>query len=198
MDNLQGFASGTKPIVLDLIRDDLVSTFALLPADEQALIRDRLRKRARDTTTLLDDGIEYLVEAYLCYDLDGNGSIEEGELKSVLKSIGTCSTDAEVRRLMKQLGTNKDGAVPADNFFRNIGAVQQAEFTLETEDDLKEAFQTIGYENSGAISARELMQLYLSVGEKISLEQAIDMIRIASNGDDKVNFSAFAALLKSQ
>ncbi|XP_045186569.2 calmodulin-A-like [Mercenaria mercenaria] len=57
-----------------------------------------------------------LSNAFKIFDKNGNGTVEKGELKKVLTSIGDKLTDAEVDQMFREADINKDGLIQYKEF----------------------------------------------------------------------------------
>jgi len=61
---------------------------------------------------------EELLAAFKAFDKDGNGTIEEDELRIALKNIGEKFNDNEISLMMKAADKNGDGRIDFNgNFF---------------------------------------------------------------------------------
>ena len=59
--------------------------------------------------------------------------------------------------------------------------------------ELREAFQIFDSDGDGLISAKDLRELFKSIGEKLSVEEAEEMFKdtINEEGIDRINFDEF-------
>ncbi|PPS06835.1 hypothetical protein GOBAR_AA13816 [Gossypium barbadense] len=63
-------------------------------------------------------------------------------------------------------------------------------------DELKEAFKVFDRDQDGFISANELRQVMMNMGERLTMEEAEQMIREADlDGDGVVSFDEFARMM---
>ena len=58
----------------------------------------------KSTKELTEDEIEDYKEAFSNFDIDGNGSIDEGELGVVMRSLGYSPTNQQLKDMMKKVG----------------------------------------------------------------------------------------------
>lgn len=68
----------------------------------------------------------------------------------------------------------------------------------ETEDALRQAFRVFDRDGDGYISTSDLRYFMVTLGEKLSEEEADEMIRMLDeDGDGRVQWDDFARLLKA-
>ncbi|KAL9273379.1 Calmodulin-like protein [Drosera capensis] len=127
---------------------------------------------------------------------DGSGSITVEELASVIGSFDDQNRKAgELIEMISKAVFDDDGN----------GSVEFAElFTLmarkmqdtDAEEELKEAFQVFDKDQNGYISSNELRQVMINLGEKLTAEEAEQMIKEAdSDGDGLVNYDDFVKMM---
>eukprot|EP01112_Ceratiomyxa_fruticulosa_P016404 TRINITY_DN494_c0_g1_i1.p1 TRINITY_DN494_c0_g1~~TRINITY_DN494_c0_g1_i1.p1 ORF type:complete len:149 (-),score=47.47 TRINITY_DN494_c0_g1_i1:330-776(-) len=57
-----------------------------------------------------------MLDAFKALDKDGNGTIQEAELRQLLLNLGDALSTAEVEELMKEVQVSNDGGINYDNF----------------------------------------------------------------------------------
>ncbi|PVD20722.1 hypothetical protein C0Q70_18882 [Pomacea canaliculata] len=71
--------------------------------------------------------------------------------------------------------------------------------TMDPEAELKEVFRVFDSDHDGFISPAELYGVLSRLGEKITRQEAEEMVKEADlNGDGKVDYSEFRAILSSR
>ena len=69
----------------------------------------------------------------------------------------------------------------------------------DTEEEIKEAFLIFDKDQDGYLTARELRQVMLNLGEKMTDEEIIEMIKEADlDGDGKLNYEGINQRLKQR
>ncbi|XP_020598131.1 calmodulin-like protein 8 [Phalaenopsis equestris] len=69
---------------------------------------------------------------------------------------------------------------------------------INKEDELKEVFKVFDRDQNGFISAAELKNVLISLGEKLTDEEAEQMIKEADfDGDGRVNYNDFVQTMMS-
>ncbi|URE18824.1 hypothetical protein MUK42_10363 [Musa troglodytarum] len=75
-------------------------------------------------------------------------------------------------------------------------SLTRTEMETDSEDELREAFKVFDKDQNGFISATELRNVMISLGEKLTDEEAAQMIREADlDGDGQVNFEEFVKMM---
>nr|KAJ3418153.1 hypothetical protein HK105_000273 [Polyrhizophydium stewartii] len=174
------------------------STLISMKDELMAEKKERVRKEIK-TLQLSNEEREYYVEAFCIFDLDGSGTIDVDELGEVMKSMGIEVSEKEIRAMMAQIDDDGSGEISVTEFVQLMATVRTRGGVIETEADIREAFQLVDADGDGFISPQDLAQAFLSVGEKITFEQAVDMVRVAdSDLDGRADFSDFHKILKAK
>jgi len=152
-------------------------------------------------------------EAFCLFDKDGDGRITSQELGIVMQSLGQHPTQEELIDMINEMDVDGNGTVDFDEF---ILMMSKKLSEPESEADIKEAFKvfdkvsfsdgdfcmsqrvpkTLQKDNNGYISASELRQVMINLGEKLTDEEINEMIREADNDDDgQVNYEEFVKMM---
>mmetsp|Transcript_106 Transcript_106/g.440 ORF Transcript_106/g.440 Transcript_106/m.440 type:complete len:113 (-) Transcript_106:173-511(-) len=91
---------------------------------------------------LSEDQIEEFREAFSLFDKDGDGTISPEELGIVMKSMGRRTSAEELRAMVAE--------------FLKILAVRLQ--SLDSEEEMREAFQVFDRDKNGSVSASELKE----------------------------------------
>ncbi|XP_044472050.1 calcium-dependent protein kinase 19-like isoform X2 [Mangifera indica] len=165
---------------------------------------------------------EELKEAFKLFDKDQNGFISAAELRLFMTNLGEKMTDEEVKELIQEADVDGDGQVNYDEFVRVMleGVVKDISSKLssststsastsassnlinlkrldtDTEEEMKAAFKVFDKDQNGFISAAELRHVMTNLGEKMTYEEAKEMIQEADvDGDGQVNYDEFVRLM---
>jgi len=132
-------------------------------------------------------------EAFCLFDKDGDGRITSQELGIVMQSLGQHPTQEELEDMINEMDVDGNGTVDFDEF---IMMMSKKLSEPESEADIKEAFKVFDKDNNGFISASELRQVMINLGEKLTDEEINEMIREADNDDDgQVNYEEFVKMM---
>lgn len=111
------------------------------------------------------------------------------EMFAVMKTIGRSSSNIELKDIINQIDVDVRGIFDLSELY-NLTTEYAEE--INKEDELKEVFKVFDREQNGFISATELKHVLISLGEKLTDEEAEQMIKEADfDGDGKVNYDDF-------
>ncbi|CAG0888755.1 unnamed protein product [Cyprideis torosa] len=137
------------------------------------------------TPRLNREEILLLKEAFQIFDSDKDGKITTKELGAAMRALGHHPTDAELEDMITKADLNRDGTVDFKEFVVMMADKMQPSTTLEAE--IKEAFKVFDTNRDGFIEPEELRQVLANLGEKVTLQDAVQMINEADmDGDGRV------------
>ena len=145
---------------------------------------------------LTEEEIAEFKEAFSLFDKDGSGTITTKELGSVMTSLGQNPTEAELQDMINEVDVDGDGTIDFKEFLlMMVDRFKDA----NAEEDVKEAFRVFDRDGNGFISADELRYVMTNLGEKLSDEEVMEMIREADiDGDDQINYEEFVTMMTSE
>ncbi|XP_008787894.1 calmodulin-like isoform X1 [Phoenix dactylifera] len=127
------------------------------------------------------------------FDKDGDGCITTKELSIVMRSLGQNPTEAELQDMINEVDADQNGAIDFPEFL-NLMACKMK--NTDSEEELKEAFKVFDKDRNGFISATDLRNVLTNLGEKLTDEEANEMIREADiDGDGQVNYEEFVIMM---
>ena len=110
------------------------------------------------------------------FDVDKDGVISEGELGNVMRQLGENPTEAEIKELIAEADTEKDGTIGLDEFMVLMG--KKLKNTKEKEiDDIKRVFRLFDRDGNGRISAKEFRFSMKAMSESLSEQQIEDLMK---------------------
>ncbi|KFU91634.1 Calmodulin [Chaetura pelagica] len=140
---------------------------------------------------LSEEKISELKEAFSLFDQDGDGRISSRELGTVLRSLGHNPSQAELRELLGDVGT--EGTVDFPEFLSLLARKRREP---EGEEEIREAFQVFDKEGSGWVSVEELRHVLTHLGEKLTEQEVDEMLREADgDGDGRVKYEEFVRVM---
>ncbi|XP_071723115.1 calmodulin-like [Rutidosis leptorrhynchoides] len=143
--------------------------------------------------TLTDDQIADFREAFCVIDKDSDGLITMEELANVIQSMGGHPSKEEVRIMISEVDFDGNGTIDFEEFLNLMG--RQTKDHNEA-DELREAFKVFDRDQDGYISATELRHVMMNLGERLTDEEAAQMIREADlDGDGLVSYEEFARIM---
>ncbi|TMS35656.1 hypothetical protein L596_003015 [Steinernema carpocapsae] len=151
-----------------------------------------ISKFTREPVRLLEE----FKEAFELFDKDGDGRITADELGTVMESLGQNPSRQELQDMVNEIDEDGNGTIELEEFVRMMS---RKVLESENERELREAFQVFDKDNDGYISARELSFVMCNLGEKLSEDEVIDMIKEADlDGDGRVNFAEFVYMMRGK
>ncbi|GMM49047.1 calmodulin [Starmerella bacillaris] len=132
-------------------------------------------------------------EAFSLFDKDRDGKITSRELGTVMRSLGQTPTEAEISDMINEIDIDNDGTVDFSEFITMMARRMK---TADDQEVIKEAFRVFDRNGNGFISAAELRHVLTSIGDKLTEEEADEMIRAADvDGDGQINYEEFSRVL---
>ncbi|KAI0497522.1 hypothetical protein KFK09_020753 [Dendrobium nobile] len=149
-------------------------------------------------------GMDFLTEeefsefwdAFCLLDKDGDGgSITMEEMLIIMKTIWQSSSSIELKEMSSQFDFDFRGSF---DFGVLLDLINENVKEINKEDELKEVFKVFDRDQNGFISATELKNVLISLGEKLTDEEAEQMIKEADfDGDGRVNYDDFVHTMMS-
>jgi Ca2+-binding EF-hand superfamily protein len=141
------------------------------------------------------DQITELRGTFAMFDRDGDGNITLAELTEALRTLGQNVAREDVRQMVEEADLDANGVVDFPEFLALIAnRLNDAE---EAENDLVEAFKFYDLNNTGLITATNLMYAMAKLGCRLTPEEADEMIREADlDMDGKLNYRDFRRVMK--
>ncbi|XWS15082.1 hypothetical protein CRYUN_Cryun35bG0063800 [Craigia yunnanensis] len=136
-----------------------------------------------------------LVEAFRAFDADNDGAINAAELGGILGSLGYNASEQDVRAMIQQGDTNKDGLLSIEEFLdmntKDMELGDLAQF-------LRSAFQAFDVNGDEALTATELHEVMRNLGIELSLEDCQGVIAsMDADGDGVVSLDDFKLIINS-
>ncbi|TFK68285.1 calmodulin-like protein [Pluteus cervinus] len=129
--------------------------------------------------------------AFTAFDQDGNGKITASELSQAFESLGRHYTQAEIQTQLKTVDANQNGTLEFQEFLELVVLLKQHDVS-----EVREAFKRYDKDGNGRISKKELKEMMLSLGEKLSDAQIDEMIREAdANGNGEIELEEFIKIM---
>lgn len=130
------------------------------------------------------------------FDKDKDGQITERELANAMYSLGQMPTDEEVRQMIQEVDINNDGKIDLDEF---ITLMTKNSPDTQTEDEVINAFRVFDKEGNGLISSSELKHIMMTIGDKMTEEEAEEMVTEADIDEDgMINYEEFVRMMMAK
>lgn len=144
----------------------------------------RTKVRARPRSELKPDQKDEIKEAFDLFDADSTGTIDAKELKVALRALGFEPKKEELKKLVSDLDKSgsSSGKVQLDyNQFLEIMTAKMSE--KDSKEQILKAFQLFKG-TTGKISFDDLKLVAKELGENMSDEELMEMIKEADKDED--------------
>ena len=131
---------------------------------------------------LTEQQIEEFKEVFSLFDSDGGGTISNGELGTVMRTLGQNPTQAEIEQMIQEVDVDGNGEIDFEEF---CGLMVKKMKESEPEEELVEVFKLFDKDNNGAIDWYDLQAIFKELGEKITEEDLKEMIEEHDHDGDK-------------
>ena len=127
------------------------------------------------------------------FDKDKDGKISANELENAMQSMGQNPTVEEVQEMMKEVDLNQDGKIDFDEFMTLMIKTSPEN---QAEEEVINAFRVFDKEGNGLISSAELKHIMMNIGDKMTEEEADEMVNEADIDEDgMINYEEFVRMM---
>ncbi|KAK3603085.1 hypothetical protein CHS0354_015781 [Potamilus streckersoni] len=140
---------------------------------------------------LTEDQIGEFYEAFRYFDKNDEGYVAVSDLRAAMRAMGQNPTDTELQDMMEELqvAPDDDEGIRFQDFLKIVSRKLNDQ---DSEEELREAFRVFDKDGNGNISAAELRQAMINLGEHLTDEEVNTMIQEADvDGDGQVNYEEF-------
>ncbi|GAM23349.1 hypothetical protein SAMD00019534_065240, partial [Acytostelium subglobosum LB1] len=132
-------------------------------------------------------------EAFNLFDRDKDGKISTQDLGTVMRSVGSNPTQAELQDMIKEVD---DGNGLVD--FQHFAMLMQRKTQYSDADaDIKQAFKVFDKKGNGYASVADLKHTLVSIGEKLTKEEFDNVLKDAKIVDGQIHVDEFIRIIKS-
>jgi len=134
-------------------------------------------------------------ETFELFDKDGDGCLDERELKKALEELGQHPNNEEVLRMINEVDHDNKGYMDFKDFLRAMALQKFAKHNID-EDDIIDAYVAMGgnTDKTGYVDASRLINII-----KDEFKMTIDIERMISEIDEdkssKIEYGEFKTLL---
>ncbi|KAJ8904381.1 hypothetical protein NDN08_000900 [Rhodosorus marinus] len=145
------------------------------------------------TQDLSDEKVKEFREAFALFDKDRDGSITIDELGGVMRSLDSTPSEEVLRMMISEVDADGNGSIDFAEFLTLMARKMKQS---DGQDEILEAFKVFDKDGSGKISAEELRNVLLKLGENLTSEEATDLIKAADlNGDGEIDYEEFVKMM---
>lgn len=141
--------------------------------------------------------IEEYKKAFKKFDVNGDGKVTMEELETVMRSLNQNPTKLELKIIMADVDTDRNGVITLDEFLAYMSRPPKGRYS---EDELKAQFRVFDKDNDGFITKVEMQALV----KELNIEKAFppklidDMFNEADrNQDGKISFDEYINAMRT-
>lgn len=144
-------------------------------------------------TKLTDQQLAEAKEAFALFDRDGDGCITTAELGTVMRSLGKCPSNAEIKDIVKKVDPDNRGVIDLREFLQVMTMDLKA---VDHQKELEFAWGIFDTEKKGVLDANELKHILVNVGEKLSDAEIAELMKQADpNNTGKIKKAEFFQMM---
>ena len=130
------------------------------------------------------------------FDKDQDGLISYQELKELMKQTTKSFIEADLQDLLNETDINEKGQINCKTYIDMITKLNRKN---DTDDEIIEVFKIFDKDNSGLISTKKIMDVFLKIDENIKEEEVLQMIKECDiDQDGYLNFEEFSHMVKNK
>nr|CAB3227461.1 calmodulin-like protein 4 [Phallusia mammillata] len=145
---------------------------------------------------LTEDQIAEYRECFNLYDKKRNGKILCSDLVSVMRSLGACPTEIDIKNHLKLISK-----APGDHmdFSHFLTIMHKQGSSKNINKDILEAFKITDPSNSGTIPVSYLRNILMNTGEALTMKEVEQMFQKGkvSRNQKTVNYKEFISLVSA-
>ena len=139
-----------------------------------------------------EEEVTGLKELFKQIDADSNGNITIQELRIAMKD--SFLKDSEVMDLLDAADVDGDGTIDYEEF---LAATVQAS-RINTDENLKAAFQHFDADASGFITKEELVEALKNIKGLSSEHISVIITDVDNDSDGQINYNEFVAMMRAE
>lgn len=130
-------------------------------------------------------------DAFDLFDQDRDSKITSGELSQMMKKLGQNPDPAEIRSIMRACDTKNKGYIDFEDFCTTLYKFSPRDLS----EQVKDAFEMIDGDGSGAISSDEIKQILTTIGDQATEAEIDEIVReIDLDGDGEIDYQEFVKI----
>ncbi|KAM3128217.1 hypothetical protein pb186bvf_019700 [Paramecium bursaria] len=152
----------------------------------------QIKKKAKQEIT--EDQKQEVKEAFDLFDTDRSGTIDQHEVKVILRALGFDVQKQEVLALMKEYDKEETGRIEYSDY---VDLMTRKYNERDPQDEIVRAFKLFDDDCSGKITLKKLKKVAKELGENLSDQELQAMIdEFDKDGDGQINIDEFLSIMK--
>jgi len=144
-------------------------------------------------TSLTDEEIEELRDAFNIFDTDCTGRIDPKEMKAAMQSLGFDRKCPMVYQIIMDMNQQARTKLDFEDF---LGFISSVLGDRKSRTGLQKIFALFDDDKTGTITLRNLRRIATELGETVTDDELKESIRRADlNGDGEIGFEDFFAVM---
>ena len=142
---------------------------------------------------ITDEQRKDLQDVFDQFDKDKDGKISSKELETAMQSMGQNPTVEEIQEMLKEVDLDQDGKISFEEF---MILMTKSSPDTQTEEEVINAFRVFDKEGNGLIASSELKHIMMTIGDKMTEEEADEMVNEADIDEDgMINYEEFVRMM---
>ena len=126
--------------------------------------------------------------------IDFDRQITTKELSSVLQTLGSNPTEAELQDMINAVDADGSGTIDFPEFLKMMANKMKDE---NSEEEIRETFRAFDKDGNGIVTPAELKHVLQNLGEKLSDEEIDEIINESDvDGDGTINYEEFVFMMQ--
>ena len=136
-------------------------------------------------------------DTFEMFDKDKDGTIMAKELANVMETLtGEKPSLDEINSMIKEVDLNSDGKIELEEF---ITLMMKNSPDTQQEEEVINAFRVFDKEGNGLIQTDKLKHIMMTIGDKMTEDEADEMIHEADiDGDGTINYEEFVRMMMAR
>lgn len=155
----------------------------------------RAGRQRREEITRYNDKRREVREIFDEVDTDGSGEVDADEVAQLVQNLGVKMSPCELQEAMADMDSDGSGEVEFEEFYHwwmspsTMGAMKKSRERMEK---VKDLFDTLDGDDSGALSRDEVVELAKSLGANLLKHEVAEaMAEMDKDGSNEVDFMEF-------
>jgi len=140
------------------------------------------RAKAANAKSKLDENqVEEFKEAFMLFDEDNGGSIDDEEFENLMGMLGYTLSEEEIAQIFNAVDEEGEGEILFDDFLTLMVVLMDSD---EEEAQLESAFRILDKKQEGKIPLKQVQKLLKSLGEQLTSKEMKYFSKLVDSDND--------------